>query len=70
MTTRSFYIVTRNGGVIPALTARTERQAYEALGRWLMPIDVVLDDSVLVEIGRQAAGGVNPFRVQRADLSW
>lgn len=70
METKSIYIVTRNGQVIPELTAKTEREAYGHLGRWLVPIDIVLDGSTLVDLGRQAANGVNPFRVQRADISW
>lgn len=70
MEKKSIYIVTRNGQVIPELTAKTEREAYGHLGRWLVPIDIVLDGSTLVDLGRQAANGVNPFRVQRADISW
>lgn len=70
METKSIYIVLRNGNIIPELTAKSEREAYGHLGRWLVPIDVVLDGGVLVDIGRQAANGVNPFRVQRADISW
>lgn len=70
MVKKSIYIVTRNGQVIPELTAKTEREAYGHLGRWLVPIDIVLDGSTLVDLGRQAANGVNPFRVQRADISW
>lgn len=70
MEKKSIYIVTRNGQVITELTAKTEREAYGHLGRWLVPIDIVLDGSTLVDLGRQAANGVNPFRVQRADISW
>lgn len=70
METNRIYIVLRNGNIIPELTAKSEREAYGHLGRWLVPIDVVLDGGVLVDIGRQAANGVNPFRVQRADISW
>ncbi len=70
MEKKSIYIVTRNGQVIPELTAKTEREAYGHLGRWLVPIDIVLDGSTLVDLGRQAANGVNPYRVQRADISW
>lgn len=69
-TSRTIYIVTRHGEVIPELTAKTEREAYGHLGRWLVPIDVVLDGGTLVDIGRQAANGVNPYRVQRAGISW
>lgn len=68
--TKNIYIVTRNGEVIPELTANSEREAFQALGRWLLPYDIAFDGMTLTEVGRQAANGVNPFRVQRADLSW
>lgn len=70
MEKKSIYIVTRNGQVIPELTAKTEREAWGNLGRWLLPYDIAIDGMTLTEVGRQAANGVNPFRVQRADLSW
>ena len=63
------FLVTRNGEVVPELTRKRERDAHMALGRWLVPTDVVLEGGVLVDIGRQASNGVNPFRVQRAVLS-
>ena len=51
----------------------TMAETFEAggnLGRWLLPYDIAIDGMTLTEVGRQAANGVNPFRVQRADLSW
>jgi len=68
--TQIIYIVTKDGEVIPQLTAKTEREAWGNLGRWLVPIDIIVERGVLTDLGRQSASGVNPYRVQRADISW
>ncbi len=71
METKRVYIVLRGKSVIPELTSKSEREAWLALGRWLMPTDVAIDGMTCTEVGRQAANGHSPvYSVQCADISW
>ena len=71
METKRVYIVLRGKSVIPELTSKSEHEAWQALGRWLIHTDVAIDGMTCTEVGRQATNGHNPtYSVQCADISW
>lgn len=68
MSKMTLYFVMREGRPIEELCARSERQAHMALGRYLVPTDVVLEGMILTDLGRTACNGVNPYRVVHATV--
>lgn len=70
MEKKTVYVVLRGFEVIPELTAKSEREAWSKLGRWMVPLDYAIEGMTLTDLGRQLCSGANPFRVQPAEITW
>lgn len=68
MSKHTIYIVTHEKQVLAEFSARSEREAWTQLGRYLCSQAVSIDGMTLTDIGRQASNGVNPYRIHPVQI--
>lgn len=68
MSSKTIYIVTHNKDVLTEFSARSEREAWAQLGRYLCSSAVSIDGMTLTDVGRQASNGINPYRVHAVQI--